>query len=105
MNNVTKLPPFELKDVEAKIHELAQNSENVFIHPHAKDRMHEREILRVQVDRCLQTGRVIEGPTLDSFKQGGWKVTMEHSTAGQRVKLAAKLVEEGDGWILVITVM
>jgi len=92
-------------DIEAIIRQTAEYSENVFITQHAAQRMTERRVTMTQVLQCLRTGAFIEGPTLDSYQQLGYKATMQQVRAGHLVKVALKLIEQGQGRVIVITVM
>lgn len=59
------------------IRELAQDTGNVFIEPHAKKRMRERNITPTQVYACLRKG-VIDEPAHENIR-GNWKCTLRHS--------------------------
>ena len=87
------------------IRQTATDSERVFISKHAEERMIERRITLTQVLQCLKVGVFIEGPTLDSYRQIGHKATMRHICAGDLIQVALKLVEQGQGHIIVITVI
>lgn len=94
-----------LERVETTIRQTAAFSERVFITKHAEKRMIERQVTLSQVLYCLRTGVLIEGPTLDSYHQAGHKATMQQVCAGDLVQVALKLVEQGQGHIIVITVI
>jgi len=96
--------PIPLDKVEETIRKLAEDSANVYFRPHASERLVERGITQTQVLFSLRHGGIVEGPIYESHKQKGWKVTMESFYAGRNIGVAAKLVEEGDGHILVISV-
>jgi len=102
MAKVTAMP-IPLDSVVDEIRTLAENSANVFFVPHATGQMNKRGIIQTQVIEVLQRGIVVEGPMLDSYQQAGWKVTMELFCAGRTVGVAAKLIEQGNNRILVIT--
>jgi len=104
MKNVTQLPNVP-GNIEQTVRRVASNTSAVRMTGHASEQMVNRELTMTQVYRCLVNGQFIEGPTLDSYVQVGWKFTMEILSAGVLVKVAGKLVEEGNGYILVITVM
>jgi len=91
--------------IEVIIRQTAEVSENVFITQHAAQRMTERRVTMTQVLQCLRTGTFIEGPTLDSYQQLGYKATMQQVCAGDLVIVALKLIEHGQDRIIVITVM
>jgi hypothetical protein len=94
-----------LERVEETIRQTAVVSERVFISKHAEERMIERQVTLPQVLHCLRIGAFIEGPTLDSYQQIGYKATMQQICAGDLVQVALKLIEQGQGHIIVITVI
>ena len=85
------------------IRELAQDTGNVFVEPHAKKRMRERNITPTQVYACLRKG-VIDEPAYENIR-GNWKCTLRHQHAGDLVRLAAVIEKDDNGeWIAVVTV-
>ena len=104
VGRVTHLPDV-LRHVEATIRRLALDSANVFMTKHAVKRLVERNLTMTQVYRCLQNGALIDGPTLDSEQQKGWKFSMQILSGGDWVKVVCKLIETNDSCILVITVI
>lgn len=97
--------PIPLNDVNMLriIRELASNSGNVFIEPHARKRMKQRSITRTQVYACLQFG-VIDEPAHENIR-GHWKCTLRHHHAGDLVRVAAAIEKDDAGcWIAVVTV-
>ena len=104
MGKVTRLPN-PLIDIEATIRRLAHNSAKVFMSKHAEDRLVERKLTMTQVYKCLQSGDVIEGPTLNSEHRKGWMCRMQILSAGEMVQVACKLIEARGDYILVITVI
>lgn len=85
------------------IRELAQDTGNVFIEPHAKKRMRERNITPTQVYACLRKG-VIDEPAHENIR-GNWKCTLRHQHAGDLVRLATVIEKDDNGeWIAVVTV-
>ena len=85
------------------IRAAAVDSSRVFLTHHANARMRERRITLTQVLRCLQRGRLSEGPAPDAMK-GGWKCTVEHDTAGEKIGVAVGIESMQSGGIVVITV-
>jgi hypothetical protein len=81
----------------------AKNSANVFFTEHARQRMRRRQITVTQVMRCLLHGRISEGPASD-LKKGGWKVTMEHYSAGEAIGIAVGIESVTASAVAVITV-
>ena len=85
------------------IRELAKDTGNVFIEPHAKKRMKQRSITPTQVYACLRKG-VIDEPAHENIR-GNWKCTLRHQHAGDLVRLAAAIEKDESGdWIAVVTV-
>lgn len=85
------------------IRDAAVDSSRVFLTHHANARMRERRITLAQVLRCLQRGRLSEGPAPDTMK-GGWKCTVEHYTAGEQIGVAVGIESVQASGIVVITV-
>lgn len=94
-----------LDKVEKTIRQTAAVSEQVFLTQHAEQRMIERQVTMTQVLQCLRTGVFVEGPTLDSYQQTGYKATMQQVCAGDLINVALKLVGLGKTHIIVITVI
>lgn len=85
------------------IRELAKDTVNVFIEPHAKKRMKQRSITPTQIYACLRKG-VIDEPAHENIR-GNWKCTLRHQHAGDLVRLAAAIEKDESGdWIAVVTV-
>ena len=88
-------------------HDLLRRIEDsrVFITNHAKDRMAERGVTRVQVLRCLKRGTITEGPYQD-LAHGSWKLNVEAYTAGDLLTVVAAVnADENGERIIVVTVM
>jgi hypothetical protein len=85
------------------VRELAQDSANVFIAPHARRRMRERRITWHQVLACLRHG-VLAEPAHENIR-GHWKCTLRHHHAGDLVRVVAVIEKDDEGnWIAVVTV-
>lgn len=67
------------------IHELAEDSKNIVITPHAKGRMKSRIVSITQVIRCLKNGVFVEEPYRDM--KGGWSMKLEVWTAGRPISV------------------
>jgi hypothetical protein len=102
MGKVTTVPK-PLADVEATIRRVAHNSSSVRTTQHALEKLQERGLTMTQVYRCLQSGTFVDGPTLSSEVQMGWKFRMQVLSAGEYVRVVGKLIEQGGDYILVIT--
>lgn len=90
--------------LKRKIADLARDSSNVLIAPHARKRMRERRIQLTQVLRVLTRGNVIEPAHLDIH--GCWKCTLHLTVSGDSIKLAVALGEDAlKNKVVVITVM
>ena len=79
---------------QARVRELAQDSSNVILGKHAKDRMLEREITNTDVLRVLRTGTVDEGPSLTEHNE--LKVKMVLQIRGAREGGVIAIVLHGD---------
>jgi hypothetical protein len=96
-----KIPLQSLEELVKRAHELAEKSENVYLdHPHAKERMAERNISIRQIFDVLKHGKGIDGPTLDKY--GCWRIKLERFSAGRYVQVVV-VVEEKN--LQVVTVM
>lgn len=62
---------------QSRIRKIAENSENVILGNHARDRMIEREILDVEVFRVIRNGDVKGQPELTDFKEWKCKVVLK----------------------------
>jgi hypothetical protein len=82
---------------------VSSNSPMVVVLPHAKQQMRKRRVLLTQVYEVLQRGVVIEPAHRDI--KGCWKCTLEHLTAGDRIKVVAALCHHEHETVVVITVM
>jgi Domain of unknown function (DUF4258) len=76
--------PFRLtpKIAEKRIHDAAADSDNIIFSDHAQDRMEERSIYDVHVLEILQTGHVVEIPTLTEYDE--WKCKIVKKLKGAR---------------------
>lgn len=89
------------KDAALKlIRELAEDSDNIVLLPHAKKRCRQRGTVFRQIVTCLRNGIVTEGPFRNA--RGNWQVTMERLAAGEEIAVGV-VIEEGST-LLVITV-
>lgn len=85
------------------IRDLAQDTQNVFLLPHAKQRMKQRRITLTQIYACLRAGSIYEPAHTDI--RGDWKCTLQHLSAGDDIRVAAVIKCDDQGnWIAVITV-
>ncbi|MCA1778639.1 MAG: DUF4258 domain-containing protein [Xanthomonadaceae bacterium] len=94
-----------MSPAEAKrlISEIAQESERVFISPHAQERMDDHGIDRLDVQRCLINGTIEEGPYNPKIASTNWRVRMAGVVAGQRIKVVAEIAENDAEQVIVIT--
>lgn len=97
--------PLRLNDANMLriVRELARDTANVFIEPHARSRMKKRHITRTQVYACLRHG-VIDEHAHENIR-GNWKCTLRHQHAGDVVRVTAVIEKDEEGnWIAVVTV-
>lgn len=84
----------------AHIKELAQSTANIVVLSHARQRQDERNVTRRQIELCVQTGYIAEGPFLNDHKN--WQVTMRGYHAGEEI--ACVVAIEWATRLLIITV-
>lgn len=86
--------PFEsLEKLVKRTHELAKQSENVYLdHPHAKVRMAERNVSIQQIFDVLRQGKGVSGPDLDMY--GCWRIKLERFSAGRTVQVVVVVKEK-----------
>jgi len=99
--NVTELnlTPHSARPI---IKTIAEISSRVFFTPHSIRRMEERGITRLQILRCLKSGRVTEGSSRNMT--GNWEMRMEGVPLGEEIATVIELAHDAEGnRILVIT--
>ena len=85
--------PKSLEELVKITHELAKKSENVYLdHPHAKERMAERNISIQQIFDVLRQGKGVDGPSLDKY--GCWRIKLERFSAGRLVQVVVVVQEK-----------
>lgn len=97
--------PLKLNDANMLklVRDIAKNTANVAIEPHAKKRMKERKITLAQVYDCLRMGVVSEPAHLNI--RGNWQCTVQRRNAGDEVRVAVVIEKDDAGdWIAVVTV-
>lgn len=78
------------------------NPEKIYYLPHAEERMEQRGITRTQVEKCIEHGRIVEGPYRDT--PGNWKMNLECVAAGDRITVVGVLDRDDDGnYVLIVT--
>jgi len=98
---VVELKDYTPREIVRRIKELsAADSQNVAISPHAKERMLERGITRVQVQRCLEKGQ--QDGVVEKDEHGHWRARMKLRTAGILLTVVASLVKQQNGEIVVV---
>ena len=65
------------------IRKLAADSDRIVIVNHAAKRQRERSITRKQIEFCMQSGFIAEGPFMNDF--GNWQVTLCCRHAGDEL--------------------
>jgi len=105
MIGMSKVIPIKMNDADALsiLHGCVANDSRVFISPHAKERMLERNITLKQVLACIEKGRITESPYRDV--RGDWRCSIEHYTSGNAVTVAIAFKYNNSGErIVVVTV-
>lgn len=67
---------------EKRIHKIAENSVNLILGTHAKERMADRDIVRYDIDRALRSGFIQGDP--EEAERGEWKCKMTLPIKGRR---------------------
>ncbi|MDQ7015577.1 MAG: DUF4258 domain-containing protein [Gammaproteobacteria bacterium] len=99
-DNVIKLNLTERKALEI-VRDIAEhNTARVATTNHAKQRMRERGITRLDILRCLMHGKIIEGPYRSA--RGNWEFKMCSLESGERVQVVAALENDGNGNLVII---
>lgn len=89
---------------KATLKELADDGNRIFFTRHAEERMIERNITRMQILKCLQSGRFEEEPAQDP--RGSWSMRIRSYSAGESIAVAVALDVDSNGdYAVVITVM
>ncbi|MDO8907320.1 MAG: DUF4258 domain-containing protein [Pseudohongiella sp.] len=101
MTNPTPIPAINKYTVARAIKAAAEQSENIIITNHAKQRMIERGITRSEVNRCLRHGQQ-QGKGFINDKSN-WQVELLHTVAGRRLAVQAVLIEEERRTVIVVT--
>lgn len=102
---MSKVIPIKMNDVDALtiLRGCVVNDSRIFICPHAKERMIERNITRKQVLTCIEKGKISESPYRDV--KGDWRCSIEHYTSGNAVTVAIAFKYNNSGErIVVVTV-
>lgn len=82
------------------IRELARDSDNIVVVPHAKARQKQRRISRRQIELCVLKGIICEGPFMN--QHGHWQVSLERRAAGEEITCAVAI--EWASRLIVVTV-
>lgn len=91
-----------LEEVVKKVHEISQNSANVYLdNSHVKKNKRERLVTNKQIFDVLQYGVGIDGPYLD--EHGDWRIKLKKFTCGRKVQVVIALKK--DNKLVVITVI
>lgn len=99
--DILPFPQTNKNTVVRAIRDVASRSEDVIISTHAKERMGERGILRIEIDKCLREGQQQGECCLT--KHGDWQAEIVHNVAGKRLVVQAVLAENGRRKVVVVT--
>ena len=87
------------------IRERAQASGRILILRHARQRMIERGVDDLDVQRCLRGGVITEGPYVPTDSNtGAWRCNVEGVISGDRLRVVVELPKEPPD-LLVVTVI
>jgi hypothetical protein len=81
-NRVVPIRP-KLADIHAAIRRIANEDRQVYLSSHAKERMEQRSITRLDVVRVLNRGH-IDGPITPGDAPGEWKCKVVANVRGSR---------------------
>jgi len=85
------------------IRRRAAESEAIFILPHARQQMRQRRIDFLQVQRCLRTGSLTEGPYVaTNSRTGAERCNVEASISGDQICVVVEIAADPE--LHVITV-
>jgi len=102
--NILQFPFISVGNVRAEIKRIAsEDTINLVLLNHAKDRMDRRDITMRQIQNVLKNGELLEAIKWCSDKECGWRCKLRRVTAGAEVTVVAKLVKRAENTCLVIT--
>lgn len=98
---MAEIKPFRMDKPAAlkMIRGLAADSDRIVVISHAMKRQAERKITRRQIETCVRTGYIAEGPFLNDHNN--WQVTMRCYSAGE--ELACVVAIDWPSQLIVIT--
>jgi len=82
------------------IRHIAADSKSIIVIDHGKVRARQRKFTRTQIERCVRSGTVSEGPFMNIH--GNWQVNLTHHAAGEKITCVVAI--EWAARVLVITV-
>lgn len=97
---MTVTPMYNAVTILREIRRLAEDSGNIVLIKHGRQRSRERKITRPQIEGCVRKGNIKEGPFLNA--RGNWQVTMCRRMAGEEIHCVIAL--DIPSRLLVITV-
>jgi len=71
------------------VRDLAADSNNIVVIPHAKARQRQRSISFAAIQQCLLKGSISEGPFLN--QHGHWQMNFERFAAGEELTVVAAI--------------
>ena len=101
MTKPVVFPAVNKNTVVKNIRQAAALSENITITRHALERMRERGITRIEVNRCLQHGQ-LQGAAFKN-EHDNWQAELMHTVAGKRLVVQAALITEEQHSVIVVT--
>jgi hypothetical protein len=77
--------PNRLNDADAirLVRMIAADSNNIIVTTHANKRSKQRRITRLQIERCVRSGTITEGPFINSI--GNWQMNLTRYAAGEEI--------------------
>ena len=89
------------------VRNLSQAQFGIRLTNHAQDQLTERGVSRPEINACLRSGRITEGPYRD-LKTGDWKMNFDYRWDGTEVRVVVALdwdEELGQEFLNVVTVI
>lgn len=96
--------PIPKGDVVSEIQGIARADDGrLFLTMHLRERMLERTILERQVYQCIRHGLPVGDPVWNTEVDPGWKVVFERYCAGERLRVATKLINDNGHLVVVMS--
>jgi len=97
--------PYEPQEALEKIHAILQNDGNLIIRPHCYDRMDERTVDNLDIEKVLLENGIIQSKPEFDEKHQKWKYSVDgYDTENDKLRVIVNIVEQN--WrVVAITVI